>query len=65
MSRNVQLAIVAACVILAFVYGLRRASHNRDDQKLREVQMAAWSLPVSPDFSSVSPGLAPATPLPV
>lgn len=53
VSRNMKLAIVAVCVIVVFVFGLRRASPNRDDQKLREVQTVAFSLPVFSGFREV------------
>lgn len=50
VNRNVQLAIVTVFVIAAFLFRLRRASPNRDGQKLREVQMVSFSLPVFSGF---------------
>jgi hypothetical protein len=52
-SRNIQLAIVAACIIVAFVYGLTRISPNRDGRKLHEVQTVSSSLRVFPGFREV------------
>lgn len=53
VKRNILLAIVAACVIVAFLYGLRRISPNRDGRKLQEAQAVAWNLPVFSGFREV------------
>ena len=46
LNKNMKLAIVAACVVAAFTYGLRLISPNRDGRKLLEVQTVAFGLPV-------------------
>lgn len=56
LSRSIQLTFIVACVIVAFVFGLRRISPNRDGRKLQEVQTVSSTLPVFPEFEEVESG---------